>query len=126
VRVDQGVGTRDQLGERRVREPVGEGPGRVAGEAPVEVLAVVGDHERAAGAERRQVQHRHRDDAAAQFPFLEPAGPLPDAVHRRVLTAVHPGDDGEPRAIGGTGQLDDGHLQAGQREHVTARGRGHV
>ncbi len=67
VRVHQGIGARDELRKRVVCEPVGERPGRVAGEAAVEVLAVVGNDERAAGAERRQVQHRHRDDAAAQF-----------------------------------------------------------
>jgi hypothetical protein len=126
VHVDQGVGTRDQLGEGRVREPVGERSRRVAGEAAVEVLAVVGNDERAAGTERRQVQHRHRDDAAAQFAPLEATGPLADPGHRRILAAVHAGDDGEPRAVLGAGQLDDGYVQSGQRERVTARGGGHA
>jgi hypothetical protein len=105
---------------------VGEGARRVAGEAPVEVLAVVGNHERGAGAERRQVQHRDRDDAAAQFPLLETAGPLADGGHRRVLAAVHPGQHDQARAVPGAVYLDDGHLQAGQRERVTARRRGHA
>jgi len=126
VHVDQRIGARDELRECRVRQPVGESPRRVAREAPVEVLAVVGHDERAAGAERGQVQHRHRDNPAAQFPFLEAPGPLADAGSRRVLRAVHSGQDGEPRAVAGAGQLDDGYLQAGQRERVTARGRGHA
>jgi hypothetical protein len=109
VRVDQGVRKPEMsCGERVVRERVGEGARRVAGEAPVEVLAVVGNHERGAGAERRQVQHRDRDDAAAQFPLLETAGPLADGGHRRVLAAVHSGQHDQARAVPGAGHLDDG------------------
>ena len=66
VRVDHRIRAGDQLGEGGVRQPLGQGSRRVAGEAPVEVLAVLGNHERAASRERRQVEHRHHEDAAAQ------------------------------------------------------------
>ncbi len=47
VCVNQRVAPGDELGERRVGQPIGEGTVRVAWEAPVEVLAVFRDDERA-------------------------------------------------------------------------------
>ena len=81
-----GVRPGDQLGERRVGQPLGQRPGRVAGEAPVQVLAVLGDDERAARPERGDVEHRHGPDAAAELALLQVArstpGPRPWARTR--------------------------------------------
>ncbi len=125
VRVDVGVGSGDQLGERRVGEPVGQRPGRVAGEAAVQVLAVLGHDERAAPPEGRDVEHRHGADAAPDLPLLQAGRPFPDRGHGHVLAAVHAGDHGQQRAVLGAGQLHDGHVQPGQVESPAGNGSRH-
>jgi len=126
VGVDQRIRAGDELGERGVREPLGERAGRVAREAPVEVLAVLGDHERAPGPERRQAEHGHRPDAAAQVPGLQAPGPAAHRRHRRVLAAVHARDDGQQRAVLAAGDLDHRNVEAGEVERAAGHRRSHV
>src|SRR4029077_3480883 len=105
VRVDHRVRALDQLGERRVRQPLGERPGRVAREAAVEVLAVLGHDEHAPGPECGQVQYRHGAHPAAQVVRLELTGPAAHGGHRRVLAAVYPGDHRESGTVVPAGDL---------------------
>ena len=125
VDVDQDVGTDDELRECRVSQPLGNGSRRVPGKAPVEVLAVIGNHERGAGTKRGDVQHWDRANASPQFPFRQGASPLAHGRHRRVLTSVHAGQDGEPRAIPRAAQLDHGDVVAGQAERAPQHLRWH-
>ena len=126
VRVNHRVRAFDELGKRRVRQPLGERPCRVAREAAVEVLAVLGHDERAPGPERGQVQHRNGPHPAAQAGRLQLTGPAAHRGHRRVLAAVYPGDHRESGAVVRAGDLHHRHVEPGEIERPVDHASRHL
>jgi hypothetical protein len=92
VQVDERVGGRDQLVEERPREDVAVGAVVGAGEAAVEVLAVLGDDERRAALERAHADDRDGGDRAGELVRVELVHDAGDGRDRGVLAAVDPAD----------------------------------
>ncbi len=114
VHVDQRIGRLDQLGEDVVGELVRERPGRVAGEAAVQVLVVGRGDERRPRPKRRQVHDRdghHRPARAALDRGRAPLAPPRRSTSTRIR-GCRPGCTAAARSSGAWSTSKHGHSRS--------------
>ena len=118
VDVDERVGRCDQLGEDVVGQLLGVRPVRVAGEAPVGVLAVGGRDECGPAGEHGRAHDRDGDHRPREYVRVEASHEPPDGRDARVLAAVDARQDAQSRPVRGTVCLEARPLLFGQRGAV--------